>query len=90
MILEKQYILFINILLESCRYSSGVERFLGKEEVTSSNLVIGSNLFFYQNIAYKKAVIITTLNAPILNVLLVANNFFVRLMPFESSLLPSR
>ena len=42
MILEKQYILFINILLESCRYSSGVERFLGKEEVTSSNLVIGS------------------------------------------------
>ena len=26
-----------------CRYSSGVERFLGKEEATSSNLVIGSN-----------------------------------------------
>ena len=25
-----------------CRCSSGVERFLGKEEVTSSNLVIGS------------------------------------------------
>ncbi len=26
------------------RRSSGVERFLGKEEVTSSNLVIGSNV----------------------------------------------
>ena len=29
----------------SCRCSSGVERFLGKEEVTGSIPVIGSNLF---------------------------------------------
>ena len=33
-----------------CRCSSGVERFLGKEEVTSSNLVIGSSLIsFFKN-----------------------------------------
>ena len=36
-----------------CRCSSGVERFLGKEEVTSSNLVIGSSitpLFFHYHL----------------------------------------
>ena len=32
------------------RRSSGVERFLGKEEVTSSNLVIGSKKILYTNI----------------------------------------
>jgi hypothetical protein len=30
---------------QKSRCSSGVERFLGKEEVTSSNLVIGSLIF---------------------------------------------
>ena len=32
----------LSLFFFNCRCSSGVERFLGKEEVTSSNLVIGS------------------------------------------------
>ncbi len=34
--------------------SSGVERFLGKEEVTSSNLVLGSKSYFYKFIEEDK------------------------------------
>ena len=41
--LEKKY----------CQCSSGVEHFLGKEEVTGSNPVIGSKLFKNANQFYK-------------------------------------
>ena len=35
-----------SLAIHVCRRSSGVERFLGKEEVTSSILVVGSKLNF--------------------------------------------
>ena len=36
---------FLAILLKECPSSSGVERILGKDEVTSSNLVLGSSYY---------------------------------------------
>ena len=33
-----------DFFLKFCRLSSGVERFLGKEEVVSSNLIVGSKV----------------------------------------------
>ena len=46
MTLERLYTLYTNFVIKFSRYSSGVERFLGKEKVPSSNLGIGSLLFF--------------------------------------------
>ena len=37
----------LSLFFYNCRCSSGVERFLGKEEVSSSNLDIGSSFYLY-------------------------------------------
>ena len=47
MILERLYTLYINFVIKFSRYSSGVERFLGKEKVPSSNLGIGSTIMWF-------------------------------------------
>ena len=39
---KKSHQAAVIFLFKFCRRSSGVERFLGKEEVVSSNLIVGS------------------------------------------------